>query len=321
MIEQEPFETARWSVVIPTWNGRHLLEEALNALDRQSLRNFEIIVVDDASDDDTVEWIRENRPRDVVIELSARRGLAVALNRGIEFASASYIALLNNDAVPDAGWLMALDNAFRAEPAVSFLASRIRLYDDPSRLHAAGDTYSRSGLPGNRGAWDADGGDYLMACHVFGACAAAAGYRRELFDDVGLFDEDLVMYCEDVDLDWRAQLAGHRCLYVPDAIVRHRLSATAGGVLASYLVARNRPLVAVMNMPGFVWRYSWWRVIGAQLKLGIQALRGMSGQAARATLAGQFAAIPHLHKAWRKRVSRQKARKASDAYIDSILKR
>lgn len=321
MIEPQPRKTAGWSVVIPTWNGRHLLEEALNALDLQSLRNFEVIVVDDASDDDTVEWIKESRPRDVVIELPSRRGLAVALNRGIELASAPYIASLNNDAVPDAGWLTALDNAFRTDPAVSFLASRIRLYDDPSRLHAAGDTYSRSGLPGNRGVWEVDGGEYLASRHVFGACAAAAGYRRELFDDVGLFDEDLVMYCEDVDLDWRAQLAGHRCLYVPDAIVRHRLSATAGGVLASYLVARNRPLVAVMNMPGFVWRRSWWRVIGAQLKLGVQALRDMRGHAARATLAGQFAAILHLYKAWRKRVSRQKARRASDAYIDSILER
>ena len=90
-----------------------------------------------------------------------------------------------------------------------------------------------------------------------------------------MFDEDLVMYCEDVDLDWRAQLAGHRCLYVPAATVRHRLSATAGGVLASYLVARNRPLVAVMNLPAFVWRRSWWRVVGAQLKLSIQALRAI----------------------------------------------
>tara|TARA_Y100000588_G_scaffold382771_1_gene470929 strand:+ start:16158 stop:17123 length:966 start_codon:yes stop_codon:yes gene_type:complete len=310
-----------WSVVIPTWNGRHLLEEALTALDRQSLRSFEVIIVDDSSDDDTVEWIRGNRPRDVVIELPGRKGLAVALNRGIESSNAPYIALLNNDAVPDVDWLMEFDNAFRSKPEISFLASRIRLYDDPSRLHAAGDTYSRSGLPGNRGVWDPDGGEYLESRCVFGACAAAAAYRRELFEDVGLFDEDLVMYCEDVDLDWRAQLAGHRCLYVPGAIVRHRLSATAGGVLASYLVARNRPLVAIMNLPTFVWRRSWWRVVGAQLKLGGQALRGIRGQAARATLAGQCAAIPLLFKAWRKRLGRQKARRASDAYIDSILER
>jgi GT2 family glycosyltransferase len=120
----------------------------LVALDRQSLRSFEVIVVDDSSDDDTVEWVRENRPRDVVIELPRRKGLAVALNRGIESANGPYIALLNNDAVPDVDWLMQFDNAFRTEPEVSFLASRIRLYDDPSRLHAAGDTYSRSGLSG-----------------------------------------------------------------------------------------------------------------------------------------------------------------------------
>ena len=127
MIEQEPTETPGWSVVIPTWNGRHLLEEALSALDKQSLGNFEIIVVDDSSDDDTVEWIRGNRPRDVLIELPSRKGLAVALNRGIESASAPFVALLNNDAVPDADWLMEFDNAFRAEPEVSFLLSLIHI--------------------------------------------------------------------------------------------------------------------------------------------------------------------------------------------------
>ena len=112
MIELEPSANPGWSVVIPTWNGRHLLEEALAALDRQSLRSFEVIVVDDSSDDDTVEWIRENRPRDVVIELPSRKGLAVALNRGIESANGPCIALLNNDAVPDVDWLMQFDNAF-----------------------------------------------------------------------------------------------------------------------------------------------------------------------------------------------------------------
>ncbi len=309
----------RWSVIIPTWNGRHLLQEALAGLDAQTLRDFEVVVVDDHSDDDTAAWLRAQRPADRLIELSQRRGLAAALNRGIAAARGGFIALLNNDAVPDPAWLRALDQAFTQAPSASFLASRIRLYDDPGRLHAAGDTYAENGLPGNRGVWQPDGPPYTAPCEVFGACAAAAAYRRELFDDVGVFDEDLVMYCEDVDLDWRAQLAGHRCRYVPDAIVRHRLSATAGGVVASYLVARNRPLVAVMNLPAFVWRRSWWRIAGAQLRLAAAALRAVRGQAARATLAGQLAASRRLFAAWRKRARRQRARRVTDAYIEALL--
>ena len=309
----------RWSVLIPTWNGRHLLEEALGGLDVQVLRDFEVVVVDDGSDDDTVAWMRRERPADRLIEQPSQRGLAAALNRGIEVTDSQFIAVLNNDAVPARGWLEALDRAFAEAPRASFLASRILLYDDPSRLHAAGDTFGRNGLPGNRGVWQPDGPTYAESCEVFGACAAAAAYRRELFDDVGTFDEDLVMYCEDVDLDWRAQMAGHRCLYVPDAVVRHRLSATAGGAIASYLVARNRPLVAVMNMPGFLWRRGWWRIAGAQLRLAFAALRAIQGRAARATLAGQLASFAHLPRAWSKRSRRQRSRRVADAYINALL--
>lgn len=314
-------DAPRWSILIPTWNGRHLLEEAMDGLDGQVLRDFEVVVVDDGSDDDTVAWMRAERPADRVIELPSQRGLAAALNRGITEARGRYIAVLNNDAVPSPGWLSALDRAFAEAPDASFLASRILLYDDPTRLHAAGDTFGHNGLPANRGVWEPDGPRFAAPCEVFGACAAAAAYRRELFDDVGVFDEDLVMYCEDVDLDWRAQMAGHRCRYVPDALVRHRLSATAGGPIASYLVARNRPLVAVMNMPGFLWRRGWWRIAGAQLRLTVAALRAIQGRAARATLAGQLASVGQLPRAWRKRSRRQRSRRVADAYIDALLER
>ncbi len=314
-------DSPRWTVLIPTWNGRHLLEEALGGLDAQVLQDFEVIVVDDGSDDDTVAWMRSQRPADRVVELPSQRGLAAALNRGIAAARGRFIALLNNDAVPEPGWLAALDHAFATSPTASFLASRILLYDDPSRLHAAGDTYGRDGLPGNRGVWQPDGPMYREPREVFGACAAAAAYRRELFDDIGVFDEDLVMYCEDVDLDWRAQMAGHRCRYVPDAVVCHRLSATAGGPIASYLVARNRPLVAVMNMPGFLWRRGWWRIAWAQLKLAVAAFRAIQGRAARATLAGQAASFAHLPRAWSKRSRRQRSRRVADDYIDALLER
>ena len=309
----------RWSVVIPTWNGRHLLSEAFEALDRQTLTDFEVVVVDDSSDDDTVAWLRAIRPAARLVRLRRRRAFAFALNRGLEAARGEFVALLNNDAVPDPGWLAAFDAAFVARPEISFVASRIVLQADPTRLHAAGDLYGADGLPGNRGVWEHDGPRFAVAREVFGACAAAAGYRRRLFDEIGGFDEDLVMYCEDVDLSWRAQLAGHRCLYVPGARVVHRLRSTGGGALESYLVSRNRPLVALMNLPGFVWRQAWWRILGAQLRLAAEALWNFRGKAARASLAGQFAAIALLARAGHKRARRQRNRRASEAYIWSLL--
>ena len=310
----------RWSVIIATWNGRRLLAEALAALDRQALDDFETIVVDDASTDDTLDWLRSNCPRTRVAALPRRRGLAHALNQGLAVARGRFIAVLNNDAVPEPGWLAALDRDFAEHPEAGFLASRILLYDAPDRLHAAGDYYTRSGLPGNRGVRE-PAAEFAQAGEVFGACGAAVAYRRELFDEVGDFDEDLVMYCEDVDLDWRAQLAGYRCRYVPDARVRHRLGATGGGVLASYLVARNRLLVAVTNLPASVWRRAWWQVLLAQLRLSLDALRQIRGAAARASLLGQVAAIPLLWRARRKRRIRHQSRRVSDAYVWSLLEK
>ena len=312
-------DRARWSVVIPTWNGRHLLAEALDGLSRQTLREFETIVVDDASDDDTCEWLREHAPDVTVVELSTRRGLAHAVNQGLDVAGGDCLALMNNDAVPEPDWLAELDRAFEEFPEASILASRILLYADPGRLHAAGDFFTSSGLPGNRGVWQQDGGVFDEPREVFGACMAAAAYRQSLFEAVGGLDEDLVMYCEDVDLSWRAQLAGHRCRYVPTARVRHRRGASATGELESFLVGRNRLLVAVMNMPGFVVRRCWWAILRAQTLIALDAVRNIRGRAARATLNGQVASIPRIWDALQKRRVRQRMRSVSDAYVWSLL--
>ena len=306
-------------MIVATWNGRALLAEALEGLNGQTLDQFETIVVDDASDDDTVAWLGQTWPHVRLVALRRRRGLAHALNRGLEAAQGEYIALLNNDAVPDPDWLAALDAAFEQSSEVGMLASRIRLFDVPERLHAAGDFYTLGALPGNRGAWQQDGAPFDLPVEVFGASAAAAAYRRSLFEAIGQFDEELGMYCEDVDLDWRSQLGGFRCLYVPTATVRHRLSATAGGPLASYLVGRNRILVAAMNLPGFVWRRAWLRILVEQVKISLRALRHIRGEAARATLRGQVAALPLIWGAWCKGRCRRRQRRVPAEYIWALL--
>ena len=310
---------SRWSVVIPTWNGRHLLAEALDGLGRQSLQDFETVVVDDASDDDTCDWLRKRWPDVITVELPGRRGLAHAVNCGIAVSQTERLALLNNDAVPDPDWLEQLDRAFDEFPEAGFLASRILLYAAPERLHAAGDFFTANGLPGNRGVWQRDSAVFDEPCEVFGACMAASAYRRSVFEAVGRLDEDLVMYCEDVDLSWRAQLAGYRCRYVPSARVRHRRGASATGELESFLVGRNRILVMAMNMPGFVIRRCWWSILLGQAQIALEAMRHSRGRAARATLNGQIAAIPHMWWALRKRRHRQRERGVNATYVWSLL--
>jgi GT2 family glycosyltransferase len=173
-------------------------------------------------------------------------------------------------------------------------ATKLLLFDQRDTLHSAGDFYGLDCVPGNRGVWEKDDGRYDHQSEAFGACGGAAGYRRELFDDVGLFDDRLFMYCEDVDLNLRAALAGHRCRFVPAARVYHKLSATGAGPTASYYCGRNFIEVALRNVPNASLRRHWPRIVGAQVRIAAQAARRFREPAARARLRGQIAALQRL---------------------------
>jgi GT2 family glycosyltransferase len=202
---------------------------------------------------------------------------------------------------------------------VGACASKILLHDQRQVLNAAGDVYRRDGTPGNRGVWEQDHGQFDTPEYVFGASGAAVAYRRSMLADVGLFDEQLFMYCEDVDLAFRAQLRGYRCLYVPTARVYHRLSATGGGSLASYYCGRNFIYVLLKNVPTrLLWRYAP-RMLAAQLRIAGAALRHWRGAAARARLRGQLAALGALPLILRRRRAVQARRRVPDAYIASLL--
>jgi hypothetical protein len=213
-------------VVIPTWNGERLLTACLDALRRQTLAPGRVIVVDNGSTDAS---------RDVVeaagaewLALGENRGFPAAVNAGIAASAAPLVALLNNDAEPEPGWLEALVAAAEADPSLSLFASRMR-FAGSDLLNAAGDAFDVRGRGGyNRGLGESDGARFDEPRLVFGACAGAAMYRRSLFADIGLFDERFFLSWEDVDLDLRAALAGHRCLYVPGAVVHHRQGASSG---------------------------------------------------------------------------------------------
>jgi GT2 family glycosyltransferase len=149
--------------------------------------------------------------------------------------------------------------------------------------------------------WQKDEGQYDQDRWVFGPCGGAAAYRRAAWQQAGGFDPALWMYMEDVDLAWRLQRLGWRSIYAPDARVYHQLSATGGGVLASYYTGRNTLWVIARNWPAALLRRHWRAIVGAQLRIAWDALRAWRGEAARARLRGQAAGLVGLPRALRQR--------------------
>lgn len=310
------------SVVIPTWNGRHLLETCLPSLATQSYAPFEVIVVDDAgTKDDTVEWLGREWPTVRLVALPKNLGFTGACNAGIRAARGEYIVLLNNDTEAEPQWLAELVAEAQRHPEAGMVASKLRLWTERDRLHSAGDFYTTSGVPGNRGVWEVDDGRYDDTGWIFGPCGGAALYRRALFDRVGLLDERFGSYLEDVDLAWRAQLAGFRCRFAPRAVVYHQVSATGGGTLSSFFNGRNWLYVIIKDLPTPLLRRYWPRILRAQLRITWEALRAWRGEAARARLRGQLAGLLTLPRAlrWRREAQALRSPTVSDDDLFALL--
>ena len=280
--------THRASVIIPNWNGLAYLRPCLDALRRQTYARFETIVVDNASRDQSVAVLRAEYPEVRLLPLTANRGFSGGCNAGIRAARGEILVLLNNDTEVAPNWLGALVDALDRHPEAGSAASRIMLYDRRDHLHSAGDLYRRDGTADSHGVWQPYGPPYDRETYVFGGCGGATAYRRDMLDQIGLLEEAFFMYCEDVDLNWRAQLAGWKCIYVPDAVLYHHLSATGGGKLASYFVGRNSLWVLARDYPWPLMKEHLGDLLAAQLRVARQALRAWRGAAARARLRGQL---------------------------------
>lgn len=310
-------------IIIPNYNGTLLLPVCLDALRGQTRQDFQITVVDDASTDESVALLRQDYPEVRILQLEHNSGLAKAINQAITQTHAEYVVLLNNDTEADPQWLAELVGALEQHPEYSFAASKLRLYDRRDVLHSAGDGYRSNGMPFNRGVWEVDHGQYDLSGDVFGPCAGAAAYRRSSLEvlaiDGRVFDEDLFMYCEDVDLNIRAQLAGYRTIFVPTAIVYHMLSATGGGSLASYYCGRNFILVWSKNMPATAVSKYFFAFLKQQIHITIDAVRHIRGAAARARLRGQLAGLRDLPRFIAKRRLIRQRQHLADAQFIAVL--
>ncbi len=308
------------SVIIPNWNGAHHLPDCLEGLRRQRYRRFEVILVDNGSTDESLALLARLYPQVRVLPLSENRGFAPACNLGIRAARGEIVVLLNNDTEATPDWLQVVVSALDRHPEVGAVASKMLLFDRRDHFHTAGDFYRLDGTPGNRGVWQRDEGQYDEEAYVFSANGGSAAYRRAMLDEIGLLDEDFFYSCEDVDLAWRAQLAGWKCVFAPRAVVYHKLSATGGGTTNSFYDGRNFIYLIVKDYPWSLLSRYWRAVLGAQWRITRDALRAWRGEAARARLRGQLAGLLGIPRMLPARRAVQRTRRVSDAELLRVLR-
>jgi GT2 family glycosyltransferase len=233
---------------VVNYNGLGHIEYCLQSLLSQTRPPDEVVVVDNASSDGSPRLVGQRFPQFRLVESGDNLGYARGCNLGIRRTRSDLVAVLNNDLVLDPGWLSALLRRVR-EPW-SFWASRILFANSPDRVDSAGDAMAVIGSAYKIGHGEETEG-YLEPREVFGPCGAAALYRRRLLEELDGFDEDFFLVYEDADLNMRARLRGHRCLYVPDAVVYHQVNRSIGRLSPTYVYYghRNSEYLFWKNMP------------------------------------------------------------------------
>lgn len=280
------------SVIIVNWNGKNWLRECLNSLSYQFFKDFEIIIVDNGSTDGSIEFISSQYPECRLISNNFNKGFGRGNNQGIKIAKGKYIVLLNNDAQADPNWLSELIRVAEEDPSIGMVASKIYLQGYEKVIDNVGHLIYPDGLNRGRGRLEIDQGQYDKKEVALFPSGCAALYRKEMLDEIGLFDEDFFAYGDDTDIGLRGRLAGWKCIYAPRAIVYHRYSQSSGtySPLKAFYVERNRVWIAIKYFPLSILLLSPFYTI---LRLGFQAYGIISGKGAAAKFKKEYSAF-HL---------------------------
>lgn len=253
------------SIVIPNINGIKYLPDCLSSIQKQTFKDFEVIVIDNGSTDGSTELIKRDYPWVRLIELSENIGFAAACNKGIKVLRGRYVVTLNNDTVVELQWLEELWKAMEEDKNVGMVASKILLDKKTREIDSVGMLIYPDGIARQKGRGEIDKGQFDNENDILFPSACAAMYRKEMLEDVGLFDEDFFAYLEDVDLGLRGRLAHWQAVLAPGAVVYHKYSATGGeySTFKALHVERNRLWTAVKNFP-WTWLcmlpfYTLWR--------------------------------------------------------------
>lgn len=272
------------SVIIPNYNGIDYLEKCMDSLMKQDVRSFEVIVVDDASKDDSMECVMRKYPENGAFPItrylrhSENKGFCGSVNDGVAIAKAPYVLLLNNDTVVDTSFVKEMYYAIRRSEKIFSVQGKMLSLQNPGIMDDAGDYYCALG-------WAFALGKGKKATifnrerKIFAACGGAAIYRKDVLQKLGGFDENHFAYLEDIDIGYRAKLHGYQNLFTDKAIVSHVGSATSGSRYNPFkakLTARNSIYIIYKNMPN-------WQIIlnfpllipGFLIKFTFYILKGM----------------------------------------------
>jgi len=308
------------SIIIPTWNSDAYLRICLSSLTQQTLQNFEVVIVDNGSigfeeGKTTLEWpslnIRE-------VSLEENKGFAVACNLGAQAARGEWLAFLNADAFPEPDWLESFADAQKEYPHAGAFGSLILQETHPNLVDSAGDVYNISGA-----AWKGYGGYPVSEVpsnqrRIFAPCAAAVFYRRDVFIEIGGFDEDFFSYFEDVDLGFRLNVYGYQCIFLPEVRVRHVGSASTGknSDFALYHYHRNFIWSFIKNMPEMLlWLYMPVHILANMLFI----LKYLKNERGKVVIKSKIDAVKGLGKMLAKRKIIQRDRRASVREINQLF--
>jgi GT2 family glycosyltransferase len=330
------------SVVVVTWNRRELLQACLASLARQSHPSFEVVVVDNGSQDGSAAMVRELAssfpvPLRLIVNAS-NQGFCAANNQGFAASRAELVALLNNDAEAEPGWLEALETVIRLYDDVGMAASKILVWEDPRHppveniIDKVGHLIYPDGQNRGRGAGQPDRGQFDRVEEVLWPDGCAAMYRRAMLEDVGGFDEEFFAYADDAELGLRGRIAGWRCFYAPGAVVRHHRGATLGigSARRLTLIERNRVLLVVKLFPwNLLWKNAGYHF--ARIAAGMWAASRNKGEirhypgargkmaVAAALIRGNWSALPMIPSMLRKRKAFRSKRRLTPRQIRGLL--
>ena len=311
------------AIVVLNWNGENIIQKCINSLLKQSYENFKIVVVDNNSKDNSKDILSKladkNKDKIHIIYNSRNSGFAGGVNIGIKHAIKNKfdgIALFNNDATADRDWLKNLNKVLINKHDIGLVAGLL-LHEDGKTIDSSGEFYSKWGLafPRNR---DQAIEKSENNGYIFGATGGASLYRTSIFKDIGLFDETFFAYYEDVDISFRAQLAGWKAYYTNEAIAYHEQGVTSKKIpgFTVYKTFKNLPLLFTKNVPrrllfkiGIRFFIAYWLMFFNTIKNGsvVYAIKGW------------LASIYFLPGALVKRFSIQNNKRVSTEYINSII--
>jgi len=299
------------SIIIVHCKGRQLLVNCLESVFEQAYRAYEIILIDNGSMDGSVDFVRQDYPQIKIIPSQSNIGFTRAVNMGIKQSQGTFVALLNDDAIADKGWLSSLVEAILKDERIGSCASKQMYFFKPDFFEAAGILMHRGGFPEGIGHNEQDTGQFNQEREVFAAHGASGFYRRDMLEAIGMLDSDFFIYNDEIDLAFRAQLAGWKCFYVPNAVVYHmggQTWAARDKKLLVYFTERNRIFMIVKNYPLKMILYYLPYLLKYELDIWVRFFSRLEA----APLLARLAVFKYLPRLLKKRREIQKKRLISD---------